>query len=42
VQVRTQGDQLRVSSTKKDELQSVITEFKALDLAVPLQFTNYR
>src|ERR1700719_218822 len=41
-QVRTQGDQLRVSSTKKDELQSVIAEFKALDLAVPLQFTNYR
>jgi len=42
VQVRTQGDQLRVSSTKKDELQSVIAQFKALDLAVPLQFTNYR
>jgi len=42
VQVRTQGDQLRVSSSKKDELQAVITQLKELDLPVPLQFTNYR
>lgn len=42
VQVRTQGDQLRVTSPKKDELQAVITQMKGLDLAVPLQFTNYR
>lgn len=42
VQVRTQGDQLRVSSTKKDDLQSVIAQLKAMDLQTPLQFTNYR
>jgi uncharacterized protein YajQ (UPF0234 family) len=42
VQVRTQADQLRVSSRVKDELQGVITELKAMDLDVPLQFTNYR
>jgi len=42
VQVRTQGDQLRIASTKKDELQAVMTQIKELDLAVPLQFTNYR
>ncbi|MGH7687247.1 MAG: YajQ family cyclic di-GMP-binding protein [Candidatus Dormibacteria bacterium] len=42
VQVRTQGDQLRVASTKKDDLQSVIAQLKALDIDTPLQFTNYR
>jgi cyclic-di-GMP-binding protein len=42
VQVRTQGDQLRVSSAKKDDLQSVIAQLKAMDLPTPLQFTNYR
>jgi len=42
VQVRIQGDQLRIASTKKDELQAVMTQIKELDLAVPLQFTNYR
>ena len=42
VQVRTQGDQLRVSAKDKDELQAVIAQLKELDLAVPLQFTNYR
>ena len=41
-QVRTQGDQLRVSSKDKDELQAVIQQLRDLDLDVPLQFTNYR
>ena len=42
VQVRVQGDQLRVASPKKDELQAVIAQLKALELDTPLQFTNYR
>ena len=42
VQVRTQGDQLRVVARDKDELQGVIRQLKDLDLEVPLQFTNYR
>ena len=42
VQVRIQADQLRVVSAKKDELQAVIGQLKAMDLDVPLQFTNYR
>ena len=41
-QVRTQGDQLRVSAKDKDELQAVIGQLRELDLEVPLQFTNYR
>lgn len=41
-QVRIEGDKLRVSSKDKDLLQSVIADLKAMDLEVPLQFTNYR
>src|SRR5579859_5468693 len=43
VQVRIQGDQLRVTSKDKDTLQSVIKSLReAEDIPVPLQFTNYR
>jgi cyclic-di-GMP-binding protein len=41
-QVRTQGDQLRVASKDKDELQAVIQQLRDTELDVPLQFTNYR
>ena len=37
-----QGDQLRVSSKSKDELQAVIALLKGHDFGVDLQFTNYR
>ncbi|TAM92257.1 MAG: YajQ family cyclic di-GMP-binding protein [Jatrophihabitans sp.] len=42
VQAQIQGDQLRVSGKKKDDLQAVIALLKNADLDVPLQFTNYR
>lgn len=42
VQVRIQGDQLRVSGKDKDALQAVIQDLKSAELDVPLQFTNYR
>lgn len=43
VQVRIQGDQLRVVGKDKDALQSVIKSLReADDIPVPLQFTNYR
>src|SRR5690348_5609474 len=42
VQAQIQGDQLRVSSKKKDDLQAVQALLKGADLEVPLQFTNYR
>ncbi|HXZ98960.1 MAG TPA: YajQ family cyclic di-GMP-binding protein [Candidatus Binatia bacterium] len=42
VQSRIQGDQLRMVSKEKDALQAVIRDFRAMDLEVPLQFTNYR
>jgi cyclic-di-GMP-binding protein len=43
VQVRIQGDQLRVVGKDKDSLQLVIKSLReADDIPVPLQFTNYR
>jgi cyclic-di-GMP-binding protein len=42
VQAQIQGDQLRVSGKKKDDLQAVIALLKQADLDVALQFTNYR
>lgn len=42
VQSQTQGDQLRVMSKKRDDLQTVIAELKAGDFDVPLQYENFR
>ena len=42
VQAQIQGDQLRVTAKKKDDLQTVIAMLKASDFDVALQFTNYR
>ena len=42
VQAQIQGDQLRVTGKKKDDLQAVITLLKGEDFGVALQFTNYR
>jgi uncharacterized protein YajQ (UPF0234 family) len=39
---QTQGDQLRVSGKKKDDLQAVIAALKAEDFGIPLQFVNFR
>ncbi|MGH2463616.1 MAG: YajQ family cyclic di-GMP-binding protein [Candidatus Limnocylindria bacterium] len=42
VKVSIQGDALRVSAPKKDLLQAVIADLRALDYPVALQFINYR
>ena len=42
VQAQIQGDQLRVSGKKRDDLQAVQALLKRADLGVALQFTNYR
>ena len=42
VQSSTQGDQLRVQSKKRDDLQAVIAALKAADFDVPLQYVNFR
>ena len=42
VTAQIQGDQLRVTGKKKDDLQAVIALLKQSDFGVALQFTNYR
>jgi uncharacterized protein YajQ (UPF0234 family) len=42
VSSQTQGDQLRVSGKKRDDLQEVISKCKAEDFGIPLQFSNFR
>lgn len=42
VQAQIQGDQLRVTAKKRDDLQAVIAMLKAEDFGIALQFTNYR
>jgi uncharacterized protein YajQ (UPF0234 family) len=42
VQSQTQGDQLRVISKKRDDLQAVIAALKEADLDLPLQYVNFR
>jgi uncharacterized protein YajQ (UPF0234 family) len=38
----TQGDQVRVSGKKRDDLQEVIAKLKEHDFDIPLQFNNFR
>ena len=42
VKAQIQGDELRVSSKKRDDLQAVIALLKGADLDIALQFVNYR
>ncbi len=42
VRAQVQGDELRVSSKKKDELQEVIALLKGKEFEIALQFVNYR
>ncbi|MFV0478040.1 MAG: YajQ family cyclic di-GMP-binding protein [Parahaliea sp.] len=42
VQAQIQGDQVRVSGKKRDDLQQVIALLKAEDFELPLQYINFR
>jgi len=42
VQAAIQGDKVRVTGKKRDELQQVIGILKESDIDMPLQYTNYR
>jgi uncharacterized protein YajQ (UPF0234 family) len=42
VQAAIQGDQVRISSASKDELQAAMQALRAKDFGVALQFGNYR
>jgi uncharacterized protein YajQ (UPF0234 family) len=42
IKSQIQGDELRVSSKSRDDLQDLIALLKSKDLEVDLQFVNYR
>lgn len=42
VQAQINGDKLRVSGKKRDDLQTAIAFLRAADIAMPLQFDNFR
>jgi uncharacterized protein YajQ (UPF0234 family) len=42
VQVAIQGDELRVSGKKRDDLQAAIALIKGLGIGQPLQYVNFR
>lgn len=42
VQVSIQGDEVRISGKKRDELQEVIALCKKLEVELPLQYVNFR
>ena len=42
IQIKIQGDELRVDSKKKDELQEAISAIKSIDIGLPIEFVNFR
>lgn len=42
VQTQIEGEKIKVSSVKKDDLQAVIVHLKGLNFSLPLSFCNYR
>lgn len=42
VQVAIQGDELRVTGKKRDDLQAAMALIKGLDIELPLQYVNFR
>jgi len=42
VQAQVQGDQVRVTGKKRDDLQQVIALLREAEIGLPLQFTNFR
>ena len=42
VSSQTQGESVRVTGKKRDDLQAVMAAIKAADLGIPIQFDNFR
>jgi uncharacterized protein YajQ (UPF0234 family) len=42
VQAQIEGEKIKVSSPKKDDLQAVIVHLKGIEFPIPLNFNNYR
>ena len=42
IQIKIQGEELRVDGKKKDDLQEAISAIKAIDIGLPIDFVNFR
>ena len=42
IQIKIQGDELRVDGKKKDDLQEAIGAIKSIDIGLPIEFVNFR
>ncbi len=42
VQAAIQGDKLRITGKKRDDLQTVIAMLRDADIGLPLQYENFR
>ena len=42
IQIKIQGEELRVDGKKKDDLQEAISAIKVIDIGIPIDFVNFR
>ena len=42
IQIKIQGEELRVDGKKKDDLQEAISAIKSIDIGLPVEFINFR
>ena len=42
IQIKIQGDELRVDGKKKDDLQEAISAIKSIDIGLTIEFVNFR
>ena len=42
IQIKIQGEELRVQGKKRDDLQEAITAIEAMDIGLPIEFINFR
>ena len=42
IQIKIQGEELRVEGKKRDDLQEAISAIEAIDISLPIEFVNFR
>ena len=42
IQIKIQGDELRVDGKKKDDLQEAMSAIRSIDIGLPIDFINFR
>jgi uncharacterized protein YajQ (UPF0234 family) len=42
IQIKIQGEELRVDGKKRDDLQDAIAAIKTIDIGLPIEFINFR